>query len=401
MIADGKAPIIEDDIGDIIADAVKAGRLCATTDVAGAVRDTDVSVISVGTPSRPNGSIDLAAIERVAEEIGAAIGDKSSPHLVVVRSTVMPGTVRNIVIPALEKTSNKRHGAGFSVCFNPEFLREGSSVRDHYNPPFSLIGCDREEDGVLAAALYAKVEAETVFSTVEAAELVKYACNAFHAMKITFANEIGMLAKSLGVDSHPVMDIVCKDTKLNISERYLRPGFAFGGSCLPKDLRALLYQGKRNDVELPMLGAIMESNRTQIERAVDMILALGKKKVGLLGLSFKHGTDDLRESPLVTIAERLIGKGFDLQIYDKYVSITRLVGANKRYIEKEIPHISSLLATSLDDIVARSDVLVIGNGSPEYNRVAEICREGQVVIDLVRNDAVKNTAGIDYIGVAW
>ncbi len=401
MVAAGKTPIIEDEIGDIIATAVKEGRLRASTDVAAAVLATDVSVISVGTPSRANGSIDLTAIERVAEQIGEAIGKKTTRHLVVVRSTVMPGTVRTVIVVALERSSGKKEGDGFGVCFNPEFLREGSSVRDHYNPPFSLIGCERRSDGELAAGLYAKVETETLFSSIEEAELVKYVCNAFHALKITFANEVGMLAKSLGVDSHPVMEVVCKDTKLNISSRYLRPGFAFGGSCLPKDLRAMLYQGKRNDVELPMLAAIMESNRSQVERAVDMILALGKRRVGLLGLSFKHGTDDLRESPLVVIAERLIGKGFELRIYDKYVSITKLVGANKAYIEKEIPHISSLLAPSLEDIVATSDVLVVGNGSPEYDRVATLCRQGQVVVDLVRNDALRRAEGIDYIGVAW
>jgi GDP-mannose 6-dehydrogenase len=401
MIADGKAPIIEDEIGDIIDAGVKSGKLRASSDVRQAVLDTELTIISVGTPSQPNGSIDLIAIERVCEEIGAAIGEKADRHLVVVRSTVLPGSVRKIVIPTLEKASNKKAGEGFAVCFNPEFLREGSSVRDHYDPPFTLIGCDDEADGKRASALYAGVKGDVLYSSIEAAELVKYACNAFHALKITFANEMGILAQSAGVDSHQVMDLVCKDTKLNISARYMKPGFAFGGSCLPKDLRALLYQGKRNDIELPLLAAIMESNRTQIERAVEMIVALKKKKVGLLGLSFKHGTDDLRESPLVTLAERLIGKGYDLRIYDQYISMTRLVGANKKYIEKEIPHISSLLVTDFDAIVGHSDILVIGNGAPEFDRVAEIAKPGQIVLDLVRRDALKNASNLDYRGVAW
>jgi GDP-mannose 6-dehydrogenase len=401
MIAAGKTPIIEDEIGDIIAAAVAAGKLTASTDVAQAVRDSELTIISVGTPSQPNGSIDLAAIERVCEQIGGALADKSERHLIVVRSTVLPGSVRKIVIPVLEKSSGKKAGEGFGVCFNPEFLREGSSVRDHYDPPFTLIGCDDPADGERAAGLYHAVKAELLFASIEAAELVKYACNAFHALKITFANEMGILAQAAGVDSHQVMDIVCKDTKLNISPRYLKPGFAFGGSCLPKDLRALLYQGKRSDVELPLLASIMESNRTQIERAVETILALKKKKVGLCGLSFKHGTDDLRESPLVTLAERLIGKGYDLRIYDRYISITQLVGANKRYIEKEIPHISSLLVADLESIVAHSDVLVIGNGAPEFDRVAELGKPGQVVIDLVRRDALRRADQLDYRGIAW
>ena len=396
----GRTPIIEEQIGDIIADAVRSGRLRATTDVFTAVQQSEISIISVGTPSRANGSLNLSAVERVSEQIGTALARKPADHLIVVRSTVMPGTVRDVVVPALERSSGKRLYDGFSVCFNPEFLREGSSVRDHYDPPFTLIGRSRDEDGDRAAALYAKVRGEVIFTDVETAEMVKYVCNAFHALKITFANEMGLIARAMGVDSHAVMDLVCRDTKLNISRRYLRPGFAFGGSCLPKDLRALTYRARELDVDVPMTRSILESNRGQVERAVSLVLEGGRPRVSMLGITFKAGTDDLRESPLVTLAEALIGKGLDVRIYDSQVSLARLTGANKEYIEREIPHIASLLVDDLGKAIAHADVLVIGNNAPEVASVPELIRRDQRVVDLFGVPALAIKAA-RYSGIAW
>lgn len=401
LINDGRSPIVEETIGDIVAAGVRSGRLRATGDVDGAIASTDVSMISVGTPSEPNGSLSLTAVRRVSEQIGAAIARKSSRHVVVVRSTVLPGTVRSVVIPVLETASNKVAHRDFGVCFNPEFLREGSSVQDYYNPPFTLIGRAHDEDGVTAAGLYANVKADLFFSSIETAEMVKYVSNAYHALKITFANEMGIMAKTMGVDSYQVMDLFCRDTKLNISPKYLRPGFAFGGSCLPKDVRALLHKARQSDLQTPLIASILESNRTQIERAVALIVALRKKRISLLGLSFKAGTDDLRESPLVTLAETLIGKGFDVRIYDNSISLARLVGANSEYIEKEIPHISALLVTNLSEAVLHGDVLVVGNAAPEFSELEKLCRPGQTVVDLVRVDGLSNLEGVEYHGIAW
>jgi GDP-mannose 6-dehydrogenase len=401
LINEGRSPIIEDTIGDIVAEGVRRGRLRATTDVEDAIASTDVSLISVGTPSEPNGSLSLTAVRRVAEEIGAALARKSSRHVVVVRSTVLPGTVRTVVVPALEAASGREAHHDFGVCFNPEFLREGSSVKDYYNPPFTLIGRARDEDGDTASRLYAAVSAEVLFSSIETAEMVKYVSNAFHALKITFANEMGILAQAMGVDSHQVMDLFCRDTKLNISPKYLGPGFAFGGSCLPKDLRALLHKARQNDLHTPLVSSILESNRAQIERAVALVVSLRKKRVSILGLSFKAGTDDLRESPLVTLTETLIGKGFDIRIYDSNIALARLVGANREYIEKEIPHISSLLVGTLHDAVTHGDVLVVGNAAPEFAGLPGLCRAGQTVLDLVRVEGLAGAAGIDYRGIVW
>jgi GDP-mannose 6-dehydrogenase len=401
LMNDGRSPIVEERIGDLLADAVRDGRLRATTDVEEAVAATDISVVSVGTPGSPNGKLSLDAVERVSEQIGRAVAKKTARHLIVVRSTVLPGSVRSVVVPALERASGKRLGDGFGVCFNPEFLREGSSVEDHYNPPYTLIGSWQREDGERAAALYANVNAPIHHVSVETAEMVKYACNAFHALKITFANEIGMLAQACGVDSNAVMQLVCADTKLNISPKYLMPGFAFGGSCLPKDVRALLYRAREADVELPMTRSILTSNRQQIDRAIDMVLALKRRKIGMLGISFKAGTDDLRESPLVILTEALIGKGLDVRIFDGEVSIARLVGANKEYIEREIPHIASLLVGELADVVAHGDVLIIGNGSRVFRTLPERLRPGQIVIDLAGIPGLSECPGIDYRGITW
>jgi len=402
LIRGGQTPIVEDDIGEIIAETVRSGQLRATTDVAEAVAETEVSLIAVGTPSRRNGSLDTSAVVRVAEQIGAAIGAKQARHIVAVRSTVLPRTVRTEVIPALERSSGKRAGVDFGVCFNPEFLREGTSVRDHYNPPFTLVGSDVEADAQAVLSLYGKSSGERFTSSIETAEMVKYVCNAFHALKLTFANEVGIIAQSLGVDSHQVMQLVCEDRKLNISPAYMRPGFAFGGSCLPKDVRALLAHSRASDLDIPLIQGIMDSNKSQIQRAIDLIMATGKKKVAVLGISFKAGTDDLRESPLVVLTEAINGKGCDVRIYDRNVSLARLVGANRQYIEHEIPHISSLLVTDLREAVSHADVVVIGNNAPEFsNELPGLLCAGKTVIDLAHIKELKAKSGIVYHGITW
>lgn len=384
IINDGRSPIVEAGINELIGEMVKAKRLRATTDVGDAIKTTDVSLICVGTPSNANGSLDLKYIVRVCEEIGAALKQKKSKHIVVVRSTMLPGTIANVVTPTLEKSSGKRAGVGFNVCINPEFLREGTSLKDFYAPPFTLIGADEENAAKTVRELYARIDAPVFVTSTRAAEMVKYSCNCFHAVKVAFANEIGNVCKELNIDSHEVMEVFCQDTKLNLSPYYLKPGFAFGGSCLPKDLRAIVYKARELDVETPLLSSLLPSNRLQIERAIQLILRTGKRKVGVLGFSFKAGTDDLRESPMVTLIETLVGKGFHLSIYDKDVSLARLFGANKEYIEREIPHISQLMRLSLGDVMRESDVLVIGNKSAEFRELEKHLREGQIVIDLVR-----------------
>jgi len=399
MINAGDSPIVEEGIGPLLKEVVKANRLSATTDSAAAVRDSDVSLVCVGTPSNANGSLDLRYVTRVCEEIGAALKDKHRHHAVVIRSTMLPGTIESVVIPTLEKHSEKQVGIDFGVCINPEFLREGSSLKDFYAPPFTLIGADDEETTSTVRALYNGIDAPVIATSVKTAEMVKYVCNCFHALKVSFANEVGNICKALGVDSHEVMDIFCRDTKLNLSSYYLKPGFAFGGSCLPKDLRAINYKAKQVDVEVPVLSSILPSNRQQIERAVEMVLATGKKRVGIFGFSFKAGTDDLRESPMVTLIETLIGKGIQLNIYDRDVSLARLFGANKEYIERQIPHIAQLMRSSMEEVLESSDVLVIGNKADEFVDIEKKRKESQVVIDLVR--LFDKTSDADYQGICW
>ena len=401
MVNAGKATIVENGIAEMVADVVSSGRLRATTDVAAAVRDSDISLVCVGTPSRSNGSIDLRYVERVCQDIGAALKTKTSRHTVVIRSTVLPGTTRQLVIPALEGASGKRAGVDFGVCMNPEFLREGTSIRDFYEPPFTLIGADDETSGESVAAIYAGIQAPLHLTATGVAEMIKYACNCFHGLKVGFANEIGNVCKAFGIDSHEVMRLFCLDGKLNLSPAYLRPGFAFGGSCLPKDLRAITYHARTADVATPILSAALESNQRQIERAYEMVRAAGSKKIGVLGLAFKAGTDDLRESPMVTLVEMLLGKGFTLSIYDRDVSQARLIGSNREYIEKEIPHIWSMMRSSIDDVLGESEVVIIGNGSGEFRLIEPRLRDGQVVVDLVRAFGSKVTDGNGYRGIAW
>jgi len=399
IINEGASPVVEAGIGDIIRDEVKAGRLRATDDTNQAIQNTEVSLVCVGTPSNTNGSLDLTHVTQVCAEIGAALRQKKDRHVVVIRSTMLPGTIGGVVIPTLESHSGKKAGTDFGVCINPEFLREGTSVKDFYGPPFTLIGADDEATAATVRQLYSGIEAPVFATSVKTAEMVKYVCNCFHALKVGFANEVGNICKALGVDSHEVMNIFCEDKKLNLSPYYLKPGFAFGGSCLPKDLRAINYKAKEVDVEVPLLSAILPSNKLQIERAVDMVLRTGKKRVGILGFSFKAGTDDLRESPMVTLIEALIGKGLQLAIYDRDVSLARLFGANKEYIEREIPHISQLMRSTIDEVLEFGEVLVIGNKAEEFAQIETKQRDGQIVIDLVR--LFTKSSDPAYQGICW
>lgn len=400
MVNAGRSTIVEEGIGELVAEMHAAGRLRATTSVHEAVAATHVSLVCVGTPSRANGSIDLRYVERVCEQIGEALRDKADFHTVVVRSTVMPGTIDGVAIPALERGSGKRAGEGFAVVSNPEFLREGSSIKDFYDPPFTLLGAHEPSHAEPVAALYAGIAAPVHVVAVRVAEAVKYVCNCFHGLKIGFANEIGNVCKALGIDSHEVMRIFCEDRKLNISPAYLKPGFAFGGSCLPKDLRALAYQARTLDVDTPILSATLESNRRQIDRAFHMVMAAGSRRVGVLGLAFKAGTDDLRESPMVALVEMLVGRGAQVAIYDPYVHSATLMGSNKEYIEQEVPHVWSLMRGTLDEVLAEAETVVIGNSAGEFRQLDGRLRDGQPVIDLARAFGARTSAGA-YQGICW
>lgn len=400
MINQGRSPIIEEGLPQLIADAVAAGRLSATSDVAAAIEATELSLICVGTPSRGNGGLDLTAVQRVAESIGLALRDKTAPHVVIVRSTMLPGSTETVVIEALERTSGRSIGPDLAVCYHPEFLREGSSIRDFHHPPFTIIGGDDEVAMAKVAQLYEGIEAPVITTGYRVAEMLKYACNAFHALKITFANEIGRVCKEQGIDSHEVMEIFSRDTKLNISTAYLRPGYAFGGSCLPKDLRALLQHARRSDVEVPLLASLLVSNDRQVEAAYDLVTAGGERRVGVVGLSFKPGTDDLRESPLVTLVERLIGRGRQVKVHDPNVAMGQVHGANRAYIAQELPHVVSILTDSLDELLDSSEVIVLGNASAEAAEAARRARPDQRVVDLAR--AVEPApVGVAYEGIAW
>lgn len=400
LINQGRSPIIEKDLPEIIEQAAASGSLTATTSAADAIAATDISLLCVGTPSNSNGSLDLRYIERVCQEIGEALAAKDSFHVVVARSTMLPGTVNNLVIPTLEEYSGKKAGENFGVCINPEFLREGTAVHDFFNPPKTVIGETDKASGDAIASLYSNLDAPLVRTNLETAEMVKYADNVWHALKVGFANEIGNICKSSGIDSHAVMEIFCKDTKLNLSPYYLKPGFAFGGSCLPKDVRALTYKSKQMDLQTPILDAIMPSNKVQVEIGIKLITEPGKKKIGILGFSFKAGTDDLRESPLVEVIEYLLGKGYDVKIYDKNVNVASLIGANKDYILKQIPHISALMAATQKEVLEHAEVIVIGNGAKEFDGVIDQMSPDQSMVDLVRISNA-DSSNESYQGICW
>lgn len=400
LINEGRTPIIEKDIGGIIDRAAGKGALRATDQALDAVINSDMSLICVGTPSQLNGSLDLRYVRQVCEQIGGALKNKKDFHVVVVRSTMLPGSMRSIVMPTLEQFSGKTAGKDFGLCNNPEFLREGTAVHDYHHPPKTVIGESDPRSGERLVELYKNLDAPLLRTTIDIAEMVKYTDNVWHALKVGFANEIGNVCKALNLDSHQVMNIFCQDRKLNLSAYYLKPGFAFGGSCLPKDVRALTYKARTLDLDLPILNAILPSNERQIERALRMVVEKGNKKVGILGLSFKAGTDDLRESPTVELVERLIGKGFDMRIYDRNVNIAGLVGANRDYIMNQIPHISTLMVDHLDSVLDHADTIVVANGDDEFRSVGPRLGDQQVLVDLVRiGDSVSRKGKYD--GICW
>jgi len=399
LINDGKSPIVEADLEGIINDGVKAGRLSATLNLEHAVLTSDVSMICVGTPSLVSGAIDLQHVRRICKEIGLILGRKTSFHTVVVRSTVAPGTIRECA-EIIARSSGKKLNADFGMAANPEFLREGTAVNDFNDPAYTVIGATCKQSESALIQLYEQISAPLYALLPEEAEMIKYANNNFHAVKVTFANEIGNVCKELGIDSHKVMDLVIKDTKLNLSPYYLKPGFAFGGSCLPKDVRALNHKAGTLDVKVPMLSSLLISNEYQLQRVLQMIYSTGKRKVGILGFAFKGSTDDLRESPVVSLIETLFGKGYKLTLYDSNVSYARLLGKNKEYIETHVPHIANLIKDTIKQVCEESEVIVIGNKSAEFMKVFDLVSPEQVIIDLVRLDG-NRTSHRNYVGICW
>jgi GDP-mannose 6-dehydrogenase len=398
----GRSPIVEPGMKELVEQAYHGGQLRATTDSSAAVMRTDISFLCVGTPSLRSGKLDLGQMEPVCRDIGQVLRKKDTFHLVVLRSTVLPGTAENLVIPALEESSGKRMGKDFGVCVNPEFMREGTAVADFLEPAVTIIGAADAQHAARLRELYGWAPGRIFETSFRSAEMVKYVCNAWHAVKVSFANEVGTLAKELNVDTEAVIEIFTADTKLNISPTYLKPGFAFGGSCLPKDVRALNYRAKELDLDLPLFQSILPSNDQHLERAVEMVLETGKNKIGMLGLSFKAATDDLRESPQVQLVKRLLGEGRQIRIWDDHVSMGRLIGSNRQYIEKVIPHIGSLLSSTLPEVLKDAEVVVIGTRGVDREELGRSLRPDQIVIDLVNLERGSRPAmSGDYEGICW
>ena len=398
----GRNPIVEPRVGELISENRAAGRLQATSDSEYAVLNSEMSFLCVGTPSLRNGKLDLGHIEPVCRKIGQTLKQKNSFHLVVLRSTVLPGTAETLVIPALETSSGKKLGEDLGVCVNPEFMREGTAVSDFLEPAMTIIGAANAKHSGILREIYSWVPGRVFETSFRSAEMVKYVCNAWHAVKVSFANEVGTLAKEMGVEAEAVIEIFTADSKLNISPTYLKPGFAFGGSCLPKDVRALNYRAKELDLNLPLFQSILISNNEHLERAVEMVLETGKKKIGMLGLSFKAATDDLRESPHVQLVKRLLGEGRQVRIWDDNVSMGRLIGSNRQYIEEVIPHIGSLLSTSVSDVLKEAEVVVIGTRGVARDELQRSLRPDHIVVDLVNLErASRPTATGAYEGICW
>jgi GDP-mannose 6-dehydrogenase len=402
MLNSGLSPIIEARMNELVAEAHGKSLLHATLDSTAAVMESDISFVCVGTPSLRNGKLDLGHIQKVAGEIGIALKQKTTKHTVVLRSTVLPGTTEKVVLPLLEEISGKRAGVDFAVAYNPEFMREGSAVADFLQPPYTVLGSRDPHEHQVLRDLYNNTSGPVLETTITVAEMAKYLSNAFHALKVTFANEMGTLCKALGVDAQAATEIFTSDTRLNISPAYLSPGFAFGGSCLPKDLRALTYRAKELDLKLPMLESLLPSNVEQIERAMEAVTRSGKRRVAQLGLSFKAGTDDLRESPQVQLVKRLLGEGYAVKVWDRDVMLGRLAGSNRQYIEEVIPHIGSILSADLENVLRDADVVIIGNKSVKSDELRKYLRPDQIVIDLVNLDKSRRPSGIAaYEGICW
>lgn len=401
LVESGQSPINEPGLGELLGKVVESGRLRATSDADMAVRETDISLICVGTPSNHTGCVNLQFVDRVCSEIGKSLSGKQGYHVVVVRSTVPPGTVQNRLIPILEQHSGRRAGPDYGVCMNPEFLREGSAIEDYYHPAHTLIGQLDQRSGDAVECIYKEVSAPIIRASIPVAEMTKYVSNTFHALKITFANEIGTLCKAHGVDGQQVMEIFRQDQRLNISPAYLRPGFAFGGSCLPKDVRALVHWAKERDVDIPLLNAILPSNQHQIGRAIDLVESTMRHRIGVLGLSFKPATDDVRESPTITLIETLVGRGYQVSIYDQVVNPEKLIGANRAFLERALPHIASLMRSSMEEVIQEVEVVVIANGSSSFHRVPKLLRNDQILIDLVGIAKDHNDMRGSYEGICW
>ena len=401
MINAGQSPVVEEGINELIDAAVKGGRLRATEDLEHAVLNTDVSLISVATPSNPNYTPDLSAVEGVVRSIGAALRRKQGAHTLELRSTVPPGTTEERILPILLESSGRRIGEGLSLVFNPEFLREGSSVKDFHQPPQTVVGSFDEAGYVAMEQMYAGLPGAFVRTSPQVAESVKYLCNVFHALKIVFANEAGSVLKTYGLDSREVMKIFCQDTQLNISAAYMRPGFAFGGSCLPKEVKGFITLARERDVQIPALGGLLDSNELHIKRAYDLVARDGRKRVALFGLAFKPGTDDMRDSPLVALAEKLLGKGFELAIYDKFVKISRLLGKNKDFIEREIPHLDKLLHEDEQAVLKDAEVIVVGHADAQVRQAIARSAAGKRIVDLSGYADLREIAGAHYEGICW
>jgi GDP-mannose 6-dehydrogenase len=400
-ITSGRSPIIEPGLDELIASGIESGQISGTTDGQSAVLASDISIICVGTPSNENGSLNLKYIENVCREIGMVLARKDAYHVVVIRSTVIPGTVREKLIPILEHYSQKRAGQGFGVCMNPEFMRESSAIADYYHPSHVIIGSIDDRSGDMLQPLYEKVHSPVVRTTLETAEMVKYADNSFHALKVSFANEIGSFCKAHGIDGREVMEIFCQDTRLNISPVYLRPGYSFGGSCLPKDVRALMYRAKEKDVDMPVTMSILPSNHRHTQRGIQIVERLGRgRKIGMLGLSFKADTDDVRESPMIAMLETLIGRGFHVHVFDEFVDPDTLIGANREFLLRELPHIVSIMRKPVESLVVESDILIVTNTSETYRRALDAMRADQILIDLAGIREANTIRGI-YEGICW
>jgi GDP-mannose 6-dehydrogenase len=396
----GRSPIVEPGLDALIWNGTRTGRLRATADPIEAVCASDVSMVSVGTPSQSNGRLDLSSLISVCTSIGQALRAKTDFHVVVIRSTILPGTMNGLVRPLLEDVSGKKAGIDFGLCNNPEFLREGSAIHDFYHPSRTVIGSNEERSFAIVTRLYDYLDAPLIRTSIETAELVKYTDNVWHALKVAFGNEIGNIAKALGIDSHEVMEIFSLDTKLNLSRSYLKPGFAFGGSCLPKDLRALNYEARMLGLDLPVLSSILPSNRNQVDRALQMIVEKARHRISVLGFSFKAGTDDMRESPMVELIERLIGKGYDLRLYDGSINLTHLTGANRDFIMKAVPHIARLMVDNFDEIIDHAELVIVGNNDPSFYDIPAKLNADQILIDLV-NLPDRGDLGDRYIGINW
>jgi len=397
----GESPIVENGLAELIAEGRRAGRLRATTRIAEAMPGADIVLLCVGTPSAEDGSLNLEHVKRAAAEVGAGLPHSGVYTTVVMRSTMLPGSVEGELQPVLERASGRSAGSDFGVAYNPEFLREGTAVGDFFGAEITVIGAAEPRGADAVRRLYDGIGGEIVVTSIRSAEMLKYVNNTFHALKVSFANEIGRLCKRERIDSHEVMELFCRDTRLNLGRNYLMPGFAFGGSCLPKDLRALNSRGRAHGLDLPVIAAVMRSNQQHVDEAIHLIERLRRRRVGVLGLSFKAGTDDLRESPILRVVGTLVGKGYSVLLHDPHIDLDRLLGANRRFVEDEVSYLPERLRAEMRDVVEQSEIVVVGNRSKEYRAVGALLQPGQVLVDLVHGVDRASLVHGEYHGLAW